>query len=249
MAGIRSAPIGVTLNPATPEARAAWYSFGFLARRAAAVVLDVAESELDVGIQPVMDMRTPFAPPSARIFVSDSLENGAGYSTHLGTPAEFEKLLRFMLGTGGPPSLSFYNPLVGRPHEADCSSSCHRCLRDYGNMPYHPLLDWRLALDMVRLALDPAAPIDLAQAYWSTLVQRTAPPYFQGLNYSHTTLAGLPAGHDPGAGEVLILIHPLWDQDPSNFRPEVASAVAQAEARGWRWRLRTVFCAVRFPYE
>ncbi|TMQ06654.1 MAG: hypothetical protein E6J90_45825 [Deltaproteobacteria bacterium] len=143
VAGIRSAPIGVTLNPATPEARAAWYSFGFLARRAAAVVLDVAESELDVGIQPVMDMRTPFAPPSARIFVSDSLENGAGYSTHLGTPAEFEKLLRFMLGTGGPPSLSFYNPLVGRPHEADCSSSCHRCLRDYGNMPYHPLLDWR----------------------------------------------------------------------------------------------------------
>jgi Lhr-like helicase len=249
VAGIKSAPIGVTLNPATPEARAAWYSFGFLVRRAAAVVLDVAESELDVGIQPVMDMRTPFAPPSARIFVSDSLENGAGYSTHLGTPAEFERLLQFMLGTGGPPSLSFYNPLVGGPHEADCSSSCHRCLRDYGNMPYHPLLDWRLALDMVRLALDPAAPIDLAQPYWSTLVQRTAPPYFQGLNYSQTTLAGLPAGHDPGAGEVLILIHPLWDQDPSNFRPEVASAVAQAEARGWRWALRTVFCAVRFPYE
>lgn len=248
VAGIRRAPVGVTLNPANPEARAAWYSFGFLVRRAAAVALDVAESELDVGIQPIMDMRTPFAPPSARIFVSDSLENGAGYSTHLGTPAEFERLLQFMLGNGGPASISFHNPIVRDTHEQECSSSCHRCLRDYGNMAYHPLLDWRLALDMVRLALDPAANIDLAQPYWNTLVQRTAAPYFKGLNYAQTTLAGLPAGHDAGTGEVLILIHPLWDQDPANFRPEVSSAVAQAEARGWRWKLRTVFRAVRFPY-
>ncbi|MDC0682625.1 DEAD/DEAH box helicase [Sorangium atrum] len=249
VAGIKRAPVGVTLNPANPEARAAWYSFGFLARRAAAVVLDVAESELDVGIQPLMDMRTPFAPPSARIFVSDSLENGAGYSTHLGTPAEFEKLLHFMLGNGGPQSRTFYDPIVSSPHEDECSNSCHRCLREYGNMPYHPLLDWRLALDMVRLALDPAAPIDLAQPYWATLVQRTAALYFQGLAYTQVTLAGLPAGHDPGRGEVLILIHPLWDQDPSNFCAEVSSAVAQAEARGWTWKLRTVFRAVRFPYE
>lgn len=249
VAGIKRAPVGVTLNPAKPEARAAWYSFGFLFRRAAAVVLDVAESELDVGIQPVMDMRTPFAPPSARIFVSDSLENGAGYSTHLGAPAEFEKLLRFMIGQGGSSSKSFHDPLVGGPHEHECSSSCHRCLRDYGNMPYHPLLDWRLALDMVRLALDPAAAIDLAQPYWSSLTQRTAPAYFRELNYTQTTLAGLPAGHDAGTNEVLILIHPLWDQDPSNFPPEVASAAAQAESRGWRWKLRTVFRAVRFPYE
>ncbi len=249
VAGVKHAPVGVTLNPANPEARAAWYSFGFLTRRAAAVVLDVAESELDVGIQPVMEKRTPFAPPSARIFVSDSLENGAGYSTHFGTPAEFEKLLHFMLGDGGPASTSFYRPMVGGPHEHECSSSCHRCLRDYGNMPYHPLLDWRLALDMVRLALDPAAAIDLAQPYWKALIQRTAASYFQGLNYTQTKLAGLPAGHDAGAGEVLILIHPLWDQDPSNFRPEVASSVALAESRGWRWKLRTVFRAVRFPYE
>lgn len=249
VAGIKHAPVGVTLNPAGAEARAAWYSFGFLARRAAAVVLDVAESELDVGIQPLMDMRTPFAPPSARIFISDSLENGAGYSTHLGAPAEFENLLRFMLGQAGPASVTFHGPMVGSPHEHECSSSCHRCLRDYGNMPYHPLLDWRLALDMVRLALDPAAAIDLAQPYWDALVRRTAGPYFQSLRYNPTSLAGLPVGHDPGTNEALILIHPLWDQNPTNFRQEVAGAVALAEARGWRWKLRTVFRAVRFPYE
>jgi hypothetical protein len=36
-AGISSAPVGFCLNPAVPEARAAWYSYGFFIRRAAAV--------------------------------------------------------------------------------------------------------------------------------------------------------------------------------------------------------------------
>ena len=38
-AGIKSIPVGISLNPAVAEGRAAWYSFGFLLRRAAAVRL------------------------------------------------------------------------------------------------------------------------------------------------------------------------------------------------------------------
>jgi hypothetical protein len=110
------------------------------------------------------------------------------------------------------------------------------------------LLDWRLALDMVRLALDPMQPVDLTVPYWEALLRRTAVAYFRGLNLTPTTLAGLEAGHDPATGEVIILIHPLWDKDEANFRPEVAAAVADAEARGWRWKLRSLFMAVRFPY-
>lgn len=42
--------------------------------------------------------------------MSDSLENGAGYSTHLGTPDEFEKLLQFILGVAGPAWSAFLDP-------------------------------------------------------------------------------------------------------------------------------------------
>ena len=249
VAGIKQTPVGVTLNPAHAEGRAAWYSFGFLARRAAAVVLDVAESELDVGVQPVMDVTTPFAPPSARIFISDSLENGAGYSTHLGEPKRFEQLLRFMLGQTGRASTDFFEPMTDAPHEHDCSSSCHRCLRDYGNMPYHPLLDWRLAIDMVSLALDPGASIDLQRPHWKRLVDRMAPSYFRSLFYTPVSLAGLQAGHNPSDDTVVVLIHPLWDKQSRNFHRDLAAAVAMAEAKGWRWELKTVFEAVRVPYE
>ena len=248
VAGIKKTPVGMTLNPGVAEGRAAWYSFGFLARRAAAVRLDVAESELDVGVQPLIDLTTPFAPPTARIFISDSLENGAGYSTHLGEPTMFESLLRFMLGQAGEASKKFWEPMVHASHEAECSSSCHRCLRDYGNMPYHPLLDWRLALDMVSLALDRTAPIDLSSPHWRTLVERTAATYLDSLGYSPTHLAGLPAGHDAETGEVVILIHPLWDRKEHNFHPDLANAVTMAEANGWRWKLKTLFEAVRMPY-
>jgi DEAD/DEAH box helicase domain-containing protein len=248
-AGVNMVPVGVCLNPVVPEARAAWCSFGFLLRRAAAVRLDVAESELDLGIQPVLDFSSPFAPPSARIFISDSLENGAGYSTHLGDPVRFEELLLFMLGQLGQRSRDFYDPLVHALHEQECASSCHRCLREYGNMPYHPLLDWRTALDMAWLALDPSRQVDLTSPWWAPLVARAAVPYFQGLNLTPTTLGGLPAGTSAVTNEALILTHPLWDRDRANFRPNVAAAAADAERRGFRWELRSIFRAVRFPYE
>lgn len=254
-AGIQRAAVGLCLNPAVAEARAAWYSFGFLVRRAAAVSLDVSESELDVGIQPINDPSSPFAPPSARIFISDSLENGAGYSTFLGNERHFEELLTFILGQGTPhwtrgsSAGSFHDPLVADSHESSCAASCHRCLREFGNMAYHALLDWRLGLDMARLALDPDAPLDLTSNYWSTLVERMADGYFAGLGLAVRNVAGLRVGVNPFSNEATILVHPLWDQNPANYRPDVAAAVARTEAEGLTPKLRSVLRAVRFPYE
>jgi len=252
-AGLNATPVGLCLNPAIPEARAAWYSFGFLIRRAAAVRLDVAEDELELGVQPVVDFSSPFAPPSARVFISDSLENGAGYSTRLGDPAEFEDLLLFMLGqlTGleTTQSRAFFDPLVGLEHERECATSCHRCLREYGNMAYHPLLDWRLALDMARLALDSTAQVDLTYGCWATLTSRAAGQFFQGLNLTQTVLGSLATGVNALTNEAVILVHPLWDRDTSNLHPELAAAFAAAERRSLRPVAYSVFRAVRFPYE
>ncbi len=254
-AGIEAVPVGLRLNPAYPEARAAWYSFGFMVRRAAAVSLDVSESELDIGIQPVEDFSTPFAPPTARIFMSDSLENGAGYSSFLGDPDRFEELLLFILGQGRPSWTrqgspdSFHAPLVDQLHADECGSSCHRCLREFGNMAYHPLLDWRLGLDMVRLALSANSAIDLNFTYWSSLIAQTAQPYFAGLNLSYTMLDTLPAGISTITNQAVILVHPLWDLDQANYRTDVAAAVSEAQNQDLEFTLRSLFHAVRFPYE
>jgi hypothetical protein len=73
--------------------------------------------------------------------------------------------------------------------------------------------------------------------------------YFGGLGLSARSVAGLRVGVNPHTNEAIILIHPLWDQNSANYRPEVAAAVAQIGAEGLTPKLRSLLRAVRFPYE
>lgn len=158
--GLRVLRPGLRLTPLLVQGRAALYSLGFMLRRAAAVRLDVHERELKVGLRVAPDAQGQVA---GYIFISDSLENGAGYSSHLGTPAEMEALVRFVAGVG---DATFHGPIVAAAHADTCLTSCPDCLRDFSNLAYHNILDWRLGIDLARLALDPHAPIDFAVGYW-----------------------------------------------------------------------------------
>src|SRR5207247_7688610 len=127
-------------------------------------LLDVDERELKVGLRVV---REATGQVTGQVFISDSLENGAGYSSRLGQPAQMEQLLQYVTGVSNP---TFHAPLVSHT----CQTSCPDCVRDFSNLAFHNILDWRLGLDLARLALDPTAPIDFNVAYWQTLAV-TAP--------------------------------------------------------------------------
>ncbi|MFJ7913004.1 DEAD/DEAH box helicase [Kitasatospora sp. NPDC096204] len=117
--------------------RAAWYSLAFLLRSAAAKFLDVGRQELLAGIH-------HGAHPDGHVaytFLADALENGAGFSTHLGSQ---QVIADYMRATH-----AYLNSLRQPEHSLICTSSCPGCLRDYSNMAYHPLLDWRLAGDLL----------------------------------------------------------------------------------------------------
>ncbi|WP_216591068.1 hypothetical protein [Streptomyces brasiliscabiei] len=74
-------------------------------------------------------------------FLADALENGAGFSTHLEDP----RIVDDYMGTVG----TYLKKLQAEEHAGVCTSSCPRCLRDYSNIAYHSLLDWRLAGDLL----------------------------------------------------------------------------------------------------
>src|SRR5437867_4304468 len=93
--GIQTWPVGVSALPLRVEGRASLYSLGFLLRRAAAVRLDIHERELKVGLRVMQDANMQVV---GQIFMSDSLENGAGYSSYFGLPERAEELLRFVVG-------------------------------------------------------------------------------------------------------------------------------------------------------
>ncbi len=83
--GIRDYGPGRVADPRLPSGRAALYSLAFMLRRAAAVYLDIQDYELKAGIRSQEDPALGWV--VGQIFLSDTLENGAGYATHLGTPA------------------------------------------------------------------------------------------------------------------------------------------------------------------
>ncbi|MCL4851002.1 MAG: hypothetical protein KJZ78_06420 [Bryobacteraceae bacterium] len=246
--GIQNWPTGIRKTP-TGDAglgvRAALYSFGFLLRRAAADRLDVHERELRIGLRVLQDAAGDII---GQIFLSDSLENGAGYASLLGQPAEAEALLLYILGQPNP---TFYSFLVSQQHAGPgpnaCTTSCPDCLRDFSNLQYHSILDWRLGLDLARLALNPNAPIDFSAPYWQGLDTAAAAPYFAAMpGWQLVSFGGLQAGQRGNLVE--IITHPLWDCDPNRFGPQLATAYAQAIAAGNQVRFKSVFELLRRPF-
>ncbi len=241
VAGVHQWPAGIFANPLDVEGRAALYSFGFLLRRAAAVRLDVSDAELKAGLRTTRDQAGNVI---GQVFLSDTLENGAGYSTHLGAPSEFAALLQDMLA----PSMLGMFQTMARPddHGVVCQTSCHECMRDYGNLAYHSILDWRLAIDMARLSLNAAAPIDFTPAHWIGVADHAAARIHAAMPGStRTTLAGLEAV--VAGGRATVIIHPLWDGRQGSTHPAITAAMAAGAQAGLSVGGRSTFMAIRRP--
>lgn len=120
--------------------RAAWYSLAFLLRKVASTFLDVEPIDLDAGILST----SVDGDPKTFAFITDTVENGAGFSTRIADPEVFDDFLI---------QIEEYveEHLESKAHRTECNGSCYGCLRDYQNMAFHPLLDWKLAVDLFKL--------------------------------------------------------------------------------------------------
>jgi hypothetical protein len=127
-------------------------------------------------------------------------------------------------------------------------TSCPDCLREFNNLQYHSIVDWRLGLDLARLALDRAAPIDFTVPYWQGMDAAAAGPYFAAKpGWQQITFAGLQAGQRGNRAE--IIAHPLWNPDPNFFGPQLAAAYTQAVASGCQQvTVKSIFEILRRPF-
>ena len=221
--GIQEYGCGRQADPRTPQGRGALYSLAFMLRRAAAVYLDIQDYELKAGIRSRGE--TSRHAVTGQVFLCDTLENGAGYSTHLGKPGVAQELLEMI---SKPTSRGFHERLVAHEHADACSASCPDCLRSYSNLAYHNLLDWRLAVDMAELALDAGATVSLGTARWKGIAETAAKTLEAARpNSMRIDLAGLPALAD--GNQALIVTHPLWQAEQSACVPELEAAWDKAE--------------------
>ena len=86
---------------------------------------------------------------------------------------------------------------------------------DYSNMAYHPLMDWRLGIDLVNLCLDKDYPISLEASYWAPLVKSVKRNLVELINSGHDmeweNHYGIPMLLDRTGNQkrAFILHHPL----------------------------------------
>jgi len=209
LARIHDFPEGVYADPQMVVGRAAWYSFAYWLRTVACAKLDVDTNELQAGFRTYKDIRGP----AGEAFLCDQLENGAGYSRHLAQPHIFRELLQH-----ANPAKEEHVAHQWIAHETECDVSCNKCLRDYSNMSYHALLDWRLALDMARLAAGNMV-VDLITPWgdyanpWQRLVEKIIPSTLARLGYGNRQPFGSLYGYVRNNRKqplTLIEVHPLW---------------------------------------
>jgi hypothetical protein len=149
--------------------RAGWYSLAALLRVAAGDILQVQPNEIASGIHGAGS-----AGSRARTFafLSDTLDNGAGYCTHLAEPEVFNDLVAA--------ADRMVEKFRDGSHGRDCRGSCYECLRDYTNMAYHSLLDWRLADDLLAILSGEATGTRIEPRQPSRLLQNWAADFPEG---------------------------------------------------------------------
>jgi hypothetical protein len=127
------------ITPTSGARFSAWMSLASLLVVAAATELDIDRKELECGVRRFVED----GKRHAEIFISDSLQNGAGYARHLSHAIVFKRVLDKVLTS-----------IVADWENSDrhkCDSACYGCLKDYSNMAIHELLDWRLGADLAFL--------------------------------------------------------------------------------------------------
>lgn len=214
-------PAGVTLSPVRASTRAAWYSLAFLLRVAGARLLDIDEQELQAGIRSIRHQASD-REPVGQVFIGDALANGAGYATHLGEHDTFATLLHRA------------RRLVEEWEDASrhpCDSACYECLKDYSNVPFHGLLDWRLAADLLDLMMRGAFD---RRRRWEQLEHNAIEDVTQGFeNFARVILDQRPCLEETSARRVIIPRHPLEDPHFDFLSNELAEVVAAAVSRGF----------------
>lgn len=215
-----------------PASLPAMWSYAEMLRLAAAADLDVDPRELEVGLQPYPTQHGP----SRRIFLADRLENGAGYANRIGEPKVLERVLDRVVDDLGA------HMSQGR-HGRECDSSCPDCLRSYDNRHLHPLLDWRLGLDLAELAA--ARPLQADR--WLRDGERIAQGLARAFRLEPLELGPLWAARDDATKRIAVLGHPAWTSADGYRSPEQRAAEAAAGGDHARIRHWDLYTALRWP--
>ena len=187
--------------------KSAFLSWGTMLRKNIACYLDVDVSEFSLSYCKSRNKQNDKVEPT--IYFIEQLENGAGYTSHIGSSQEIVR--ECIIESMDISKSSFVKNLLDERHSTSCDSSCYDCLQDYYNKDVHLLLDWRLGLDISRIARKFSFVPSLKSEYWKRLINK-ALNTMKEMGTIKTVSEKEETWIIRENEDLFFLVHPLWSK-------------------------------------
>jgi DEAD/DEAH box helicase domain-containing protein len=201
--------------------KGALYSAAFLLQRTLADDLDIDPEEIEIAaISPteLPDWEGITDRKSASIVLADELPNGSGFIHQL-----YENFDKYIQKCINPTKKDKYNySYITDNHRKKCKDACYHCLKNFRNMNFHALLDWRLGMGFLRLMDNEDYSSGLkTEDYeypeligWFHFTQDLAKNMASAFDNIEVTSFGKLNGFLIGGEYKVIIVHPFWNWSP-----------------------------------
>jgi len=236
--------------------RAGYYSAAFLLQRIIADRLDVDPAEIEIADILRKKIQEEPARFAAEIILTDELPNGSGFVRRLHD--DFESILQTAINPS--PHDSYLWGIHAPGHATGCQDACYECLKVYRNMSFHGLLDWKLAVSMMRIlsSTDYRCGADGNFGFtelmnWKSQAMKMLQDFARSFGLpgplERQGLPYIPQRAD--SGNIILVVHPFWKlqfQQPENWFQEILSELrTEAESSGGKLEVIDSFNLHRRP--
>jgi DEAD/DEAH box helicase domain-containing protein len=211
---------GITYNIASSErsrygVKAAYYSAAILIQRVVADLLDV--DPVEIQLAELFNKPLDGDNYVGQMVLCDELPNGSGYVKYL--KDNLETIVQYIVYGNG---LDYTQSI----HQHNCADACYDCLKTYRNMNYHPVLDWRLAITLLRLWYEPHYKAGLLtnspdwgnielRDWKETMVQQSiifSQTFCESMNpIDENVLRASKLPYLKSGQNIILIVHPFWD--------------------------------------
>lgn len=218
------------------SSKGSFYSAAFLLQRTLAASLDIDPEEIEIAaIESIElpELNGVIGRRSASIVLTDELPNGSGFVKQLHNNFDMY-LKRCIEPINNDQERYNFNILQNR----NCKDASYQDLKNYRNMSFHPLLDWRLGVGLLRLMADSNYTSGLKEEDyanpelldWKDFAMELQQQFIDSFseNVSKETFGELPGFTLYGMYKAII-VHPFWNT--STHQPEeniLTRAIAEA---------------------
>lgn len=212
-----------TTNKNYAGIKSSFYSAAFLLQRIIADKLDVDPNEIEIAdISRITSINDRY---TAQIILTDELPNGSGFVRHLYN--NFEEIIQKIINEQS--NDTFIGNIHSKEHIGHCEDACYDCLKIFRNMNYHGLLDWRLAISLLRIFNDPEFNVGVDGNFnefielnsWPTIANKQIKNFASSFEFTELDKFDFPAVAVSNYNKSYIMVtHPLWNCSIDTSSPE-----------------------------